>query len=104
MQTHSSEQQEVRSEKARKDEDMNDHNRALSQAAPAATKALLGVVFALGSAYPAGVAYAQSCGCSGSACGGCTITVSGTNCSCSVSCDECIIFSSGDCTTGWQCP
>lgn len=89
----------------RKDEDMRDTARAPSQSGQAATKALLGVVFALGIGYPAGVAYAMSCGCSGSACGGCTITVSGSNCQCSQHCDpDCYILSSGDCTTGWECP
>jgi hypothetical protein len=83
---------------------MTDNVGASSQSGQAAKKALLGVVFALGMAYPAAVTYASSCGCSGSACGGCTITVSGPNCSCSPSCEECIIFSAGDCTTGWQCP
>ena len=79
-------------------------DNATVQSGNAATKALLGVVFALGIAYPASVAYAQSCGCSGSACGGCTITVSGPNCTCTPHCDECYILSGGDCTTGWQCP
>ena len=44
------------SEETRKDEDMNNNDRAPTQSGQAATKALLGVVFALGIAYPAGVA------------------------------------------------
>lgn len=84
---------------------MKENSLVSSESGHAAAKALLGVVFALGLALPGTVVYAQSCGCSGSACGGCTIQVSGSNCSCSPACDpDCIIFSSGECTTSWECP
>lgn len=76
----------------------------INESGSSGKKALLGIAFALAIAFPPGVAYAMSCGCSGSACGGCTIYVTGAQCSCSTDCENCAIFHNSECTTGWECP
>lgn len=49
------------------------------------------------------LAYAMQCGCSGPACGGCTIKF--TNCTyCDSECSTCSIWGTEDCNVGWQCP
>lgn len=49
------------------------------------------------------VTYAMSCGCSGAACGGCSISYTGCTW-CSTDCGNCMVFGTEDCTIGWQCP
>jgi hypothetical protein len=63
---------------------------------------LVGILAALCIAGSVKTALAMDCGCSGSACGGCSITYQ--NCtSCTKNCSECAVFGTEDCEIGWQC-
>jgi hypothetical protein len=75
---------------------------ALRQALVRTQLSVLGIFVAVFVAASVKTVLAQDCGCSGSACGGCSISYQ--NCTfCGKNCSQCEVWGSEDCEIGWEC-